>query len=392
MNAAHVTAVIVTAAAAARLVFVGWRLISRKNMECWLGAYVRSLIRPRPRPVGPIDVLLCIADHFEPGWNEAPFEVQRQRVGRWVHGLPKLAERHHGADGKSLQHTFFFPAEEYHPEHLDRLATLHHHGLGDVEVHLHHHQDTADGLRAKLLWFTETLHRRHGLLRLNEWTGLVEYGFIHGNWALDNSLPDGAWCGVNDELTVLRDTGCYADFTFPSAPSATQPRTINSLYYATDDPSKPKSHDAGVEVRTGGRATGDLLMVQGPLTLNWRKRVYGLLPRIENGEMTPDNPPTPQRADLWIRRHIHVKGQPNWIFVKLHTHGAEERHSEVLLGQALDETLSYLERAYNDGIRYRLHYVTAREMVHIIKAAEGGCTGDPHRYREGCRANPGEAS
>ena len=33
------------------------------------------------------------------------------------------------------------------------------------------------------------------------------------------SLPDGRWCGLNNELILLRDLGCYADFTLPSAPS-----------------------------------------------------------------------------------------------------------------------------------------------------------------------------
>ena len=38
--------------------------------------------------------------------------------------------------------------------------------------------------------------------------------------------------------------------------------------------------------------------------------------------------------------------------------------------------------AYNDGERYRLHYVTAREMTNIIHAAEDGRTGNPGQYRE----------
>ena len=41
-----------------------------------------------------------------------------------------------------------------------------------------------------------------------------------------------------------------------------------------------------------------------------------------------------------------------------------------------------LERAYNDGERYRLHYVTARECYNIIKAAEAGESGDPGAFRD----------
>jgi len=43
---------------------------------------------------------------------------------------------------------------------------------------------------------------------------------------------------------------------------------------------------------------------------------------------------------------------------------------------------SDLERRYNDGVRYALHYVTARETYNIIKAAEAGKTGNPGEYRD----------
>jgi len=42
----------------------------------------------------------------------------------------------------------------------------------------------------------------------------------------------------------------------------------------------------------------------------------------------------------------------------------------------------YLQTAYNDGTRYRLHYVTAREMYNIAKAAEAGERGEPGDFRD----------
>jgi hypothetical protein len=65
---------------------------------------------------------------------------------------------------------------------------------------------------------------------------------------------------------------------------------------------------------------------------------------------------------------------------------------DALLGPAMDETLSYLETAYNDGVRYCLHYVTAREMYNIIKAAEAGASGNPAVYREGNAAKTNAAA
>src|SRR5207237_827951 len=151
-------------------------------------------------------------------------------------------------------------AEEYEPEYLDALARLCAAGFGEVEVHLHHDRDTADGLRHQLLTFKGLLAERHGLLARHRATGALRYGFIHGNWALCNSRPDGRWCGVNNELDVLRETGCYADFTMPSAPHPTQTRKHNSIYYASDRPARPTPHhrapDAARAPRPGGESRG----------------------------------------------------------------------------------------------------------------------------------------
>ena len=181
---------------------------------------------------------------------------------------------------------------------------------------------------------------------------------------------------------ILLELGCYADFTLPAAPSETQTRTVNSLYYATDDPAKPRSHDTGTPMRVGGAASGDLLVMQGPLALNWRDRRFGLVPRIENSDVRRTSPPTPERVDLWVRTGVHVEGRPEWVFVKVHTHGAQETDMDTLLGAPVDAMHDYLEREYNDGSRNVLHYVTAREMYNIAKAAEAGHEGDPSRFRD----------
>ena len=51
-----------------------------------------------------------------------------------------------------------------------------------------------------------------------------------------------------------------------------------------------------------------------------------------------------------------------------------------LLGEPMDRLLTHLETAYNDGERFRLHYVTAREMYEMIRRAEAGAEGDPGPY------------
>ena len=89
------------------------------------------------------------------------------------------------------------------------------------------------------------------------------------------------------------------------------------------------------------------------------------------------------------RPAIHLPGRPEWVFVKVHTHGAADRNLAGLLGGGFEALFSDLERRYNDGRRWRLHYVTARELYNIIKAAEAGHTGDPSDYRNFAIAPPG---
>ena len=362
------------------LALVVRRFIRARNMQIWLP---RWIFRKRlPAATGTTHVLFCFVDHFEPMHGKVDLERQRARVDRWCRDYRALAGRHRDADGRPPQHGFFYPEEEYLEEHLVKIESLCRDGFGEIEVHLHHDNDTEQNFRTSITRFKTLLHEKHGALPVHPVSGEIGFAFIHGNWCLDNSLPGGGWCGLDNELTLLRELACYADFTMPSAPSPTQTRTINSIYYATDDPRKPKSHDTGTPARVGASGEGDLLLVQGPLGLNWRDRRHGVIPRIENSDIRANYPPTPARIDGWIDAGIHVHGRPEWRFVKIHTHGAPESEADVVLGPRVDAMFSYLEERYNDGERYVLHYVTAREVYNIVKAAEAGHDGNPDAYRD----------
>lgn len=378
LNVLIALAVVLALAAIGSLVV--WRLLRSRNMELWIGSY---LCRTPPLVTDrPVHVMFCFVDHFEPMWHGADVDTQRARVDRWCKDYRALASQHRDADGRPPQHSFFYPEEEYAPEYLDKLAELCADGYGEIEVHLHHDNDTEENFRESITRFCRVLHERHGAIPRDPVSGELRFGFIHGNWCLDNSRPDGRWCGINNELILLRELGCYADFTMPSAPSDTQTKTINSIYYASDDPRAPKSHDDGTPVRVGGHASGDLMLIQGPLGLNWRKRKFGVIPSIENADVRGGQPPSPGRVDDWVRTGVHVEGRPEWVFVKIHTHGTQEGDMDTLLGAPTDAMHTYLEKAYNDGKRYVLHYVSAREAYNIAKAAEAGLEGNPHLYRD----------
>jgi len=343
------------------------RLLRQKNIDIWIGSYARQALRKKPAPAI-TDAYFCFVDHFEPYGGQATKETAHRRTKNWCTQYPLMAEKHRDSAGRHPQHTYFYPEEEYDPEVLDWLSALCRRGFGDVEIHLHHDNDTADALREKLMRFKRVLHERHGLLKKNPKTGEIEYGFIHGNWALDNSRKDGRWCGVNDELSVFKTTGCYADFTLPSAPSDTQTKKINSLYFAKTGSRKPKSHNEGRDVRAGYWDEEALPIFQGPLALNWKNRKWGFFPRIENSEISYDNLPARHRVKLWAGQRIQVEGRPDSIFIKVHTHGAQDKNQKTLFDEKyFDSLYGNLESELCPDNGYRLHYVTAREMYEKVR-------------------------
>src|SRR5262249_26546444 len=112
----------------------------------------------------PKRIWLMIADHFEPWWRDPHDQVAFERVARWTDLWPEIAHRQRDSIGRPACHTFFYPAEQYHPRVLDSLAELCQQRVSDVEVHLHHSGDTAEQFRERMAQFVETLHRQHGLL------------------------------------------------------------------------------------------------------------------------------------------------------------------------------------------------------------------------------------
>ena len=336
-----------------------------RNAQIWAPQLLRNLVLPRP--VEPVThVWLSITDHYEPYWKQASDSVAMQRVEPWTNEWPRIASRHRDSFGRNPRYTFFYPAEEYHPAPLDALAAMTRAGTADVEVHLHHDGEGEAHFREVMGGFVATLRERHGLLR--EVGGKAAFAFIHGNWALDNSHPAGRFCGLDNELTLLRELGCYADFTMPAAPSPCQTAEVNSIYWAVDDPAQPKSHDRGTHVvRNGGVPADALLMVQGPLTLRQHQR-RAWAPSVEVGELTHIDPATPHRVRRWLSVCPQVGGHQ---FVKLHTHGAQDHIAAALLGGGLDQLFSHFgAECTARGMKFG--YASAWECSRLIhEIAEG---------------------
>jgi len=364
-----------------------------KHSLPWLARYpfwrARSALRSFKESGDTRHLILIIANHFEPSWNESgelfDLSTQLSRLDRWCEKARKIGEAVRDADGTPFRHTNFYPAEQYHQKLLAKMAELQAEGLGEVEVHLHHgveRPDDAANMRRVLTEFRDLLAEEHQCLsRENNGTGEPRYAFVHGNWALANS-SDGLYCGVDSEMRILAETGCYADFTLPSAPDRSQVSRINAIYECGRDMDRARPHASGQSLRVG-RAPTTPVIFTGPLVFDWSRRRHGLpFPRIDTSALTANYPLTVKRMRRWARARIHVEGRPEWVFVKLYCHGFFDFDQDALIGetmrQGLEETIEYGERTGE----FKLHFASAREAFNIAVAALDGKQGEPGLFRD----------
>jgi len=181
-------------------------------------------------------------------------------------------------------------------------------------------------------------------------------------------------------LKLLRDLGCFADFTFTTVWDEAQPWMVNTVYEAVDA-DRAKSYNRGTPLKVGKGTKGDLLIFEGPLIFAPSLNPRWLFFYLDDATIHAAIPATERRVDSWVRANIHVEGRPDWVFIKVEGHGAaSDAEIEESLGPHFDRALSYLEKRYNDGINYVLYYVTAREAYNLVRAAAANRQGDPRPY------------
>jgi len=355
----------------------------------WLPNYFWQMLVRRRHP-GTVHLVVALADHFEPsivpgnGLARAPYADQERRLERWCRDYPRAVAEWRDAEGCAFNHTYFYPAEQYDKSLVGRLAEHCAAGWGEIEIHLHHGvgaSDTAENTRRQLLEFRDKLASEHGGLCCMDGLGEPRYAFVHGNFALANSAR-GTYCGVDSEMQVLAETGCYADLTLPTATfHPAQIEKVNSLYECGLPLNERAPHRKGRDLERGRRPEIFPLMVQGPLLPDIgspnRARRFG----IENAALTNSNPPSLHRLSLWKHAAICVQGRPDWLFIKLHCHSMDPTQDDAVIGTSMRHFLRELvEGAPERG--ETLHFVCAREMVNIILAACDGREGNPGDYRD----------
>jgi hypothetical protein len=364
---------------------VGWAIPWLTRYPLWRA---HEVIRRVTEAEGPRHLILVIANHFEPAWSTEGFgldwSAQLARLDRWYKQSAALGNEFRDRDGIPFRHTNYYPAEQYHPRLLDRLAEMQADELGEVEIHLHHgleRPDTEANLRRTLASFRDTLANEHGLLSRQEGDDKPMYSFVHGNFALANSAG-GHFCGVDSEMKVLAETGCYSDLTLPSWPDRTQVARINAIYQCGRPLDRRSPHRAGPGLRAGGGVKLPIILT-GPLVFDWQRRVRGLpIPRVDSGCLQASYPPTLGRLFRWMGANICVEGQPEWVFVKLYCHGFFPFDQPALLGEPMRRFLGDLLELTGRNKEFTVRFATAREAFNLAMAAVDGHRGDPSMYRD----------
>jgi hypothetical protein len=331
----------------------------------WLPGYL-STRRSRTAATFPPHLMFCVVDHFEPARSSGRVQAA-ESVSQWCARSEALRSAFKDSYGRMPQHTWFYRADYTNDDCLRALSDSAYGGFGEVEFHLHHGYDTPSGFGAKiddgLEWFNS-----FGAMLGAQSQPRRRFGYIAGDWALDNGRGDPRYSGVDTEIHLLKMFGCYGDFTFPAYGTNAQPRKVNAVYYATED-GRAKSYSTGIDTQKGLTGSGDLMMIQGPLYIDWQ---HGYL---ETAAIEDGNPFTPRRLRYWLSANVHVAGRPDCVIIKLHTHGMQSR--ETILGAPMQRLFAQLETccAANGT---RLHYVTARELFNFVRAVEDGFDGDPN--------------
>ena len=364
----------------------------------WLCRYpgwrLKELLRRTTENVDDPHLIIVIANHFEPAYNEEPNHAggmgiplsedeQIRRLEVWCDTARAIGNAVRDHDGTPFRHTNFYPAEQYYKSLLDQLAALQADGFGEVEIHLHHGvqaPDSAQNFKRVLTDFRDALVEEHNCLSAPKSGGPPMYGFVHGNWALANSAGN-RFCGVDEEMQILKDTGCYADFTLPSAPDRSQVPRLNAIYQCGGPLDRAVPHYIGPGVKVGERPSTPLIFT-GPLVFDWRKRVFGLpMPRLENGGLTNRSPFDLRRAELWRNARITVTGRSEWVFAKLYCHGFFPDDQSWVIGDHMRRSLEmFLDSTNQTGLK--VHFATAREAFNMVIAAADGRSGNPNEYRE----------
>ena len=363
MNKKRICLVLLCAVISLYLIKISYGII-RWETYMWLPSYFSSKFKIEDNynaALRKTHLIFIICDHYEPGFGENGIKTNRE----WLQKYKTVVENKSDSFGNKFKYTWFYAYDHKNGKVLEDLRDFARQGYGEIEFHWHHptatNKEFTELLDEALVWF-----KSYGIFSEDS-NGRPKFAFIHGNWALDNSQPI---CGVNRELDILVNAGSYADFTFSTIGTPSQPSKINSLYYPVDD-DNAKSYNDGIDSAVGVNHVNRLLIFQGPISMSWDGG-------YDYGAVEYYSLPTKKRVERWIAANIHVKDRPEWIFVKVYSHGIQSQ--KVILNNYLSKMIIDLISVAREK-DMMLHFMTAREGFNVVKAAEDKLYGNPEDFK-----------
>ena len=161
--------------------------------------------------------------------------TQRTRVDEWcMEARLAIGRATCDCDGTPFLATpISHPAEQYPPPTLEQLAELEADGFGEVEVHAHHGVEKLDhGVRISgERWKSSVIcsPKSTNAFRDSMDLAAVDMRLCMAIWRSPTQWA-GAIRGVDSEMRILAETGCYADLTLArgaaAAPDAANQRAI----------------------------------------------------------------------------------------------------------------------------------------------------------------------
>jgi len=125
------------------------------------------------------------------------------------------------------------------------------------------------------------------------------------------------------------------------------------------------------------------IIFEGPLVLDWTRRQHSLpVPRLDDGALARNYPLSLDRFNRWRNARIGVASGPNWVFVKLYSHGFFDWDQDAMIGGQMRRFMNEMLELSEKTKEFSVCFASAREAYNMVMAAADGHSGPPGHYRD----------